>query len=368
MRQAGRVGIAAATASAELQPCDARPTERTKISRIVNVFGGLRSDLMRRLVVIVVGLGLMLPAAEVWAWNSTGHLAVALLAWRKLSREEQAAAARVLRAHPHYDRYLTQDRPQGVPEGEWAFLRAATWPDWVRGGRGHADHDVREYHHAKWHYVNLPFVPPAEARFFGDAAREPAGPNVITALEASAAVVAARNSSPVDRAVSLCWVLHLVGDIHQPLHCAALIARRFPPPGGDEGGNLLAIRPHKHPERLHAYWDRLLGTSTHYRALDKLAQRIETAARGDRELVEQLQAHATVESWAQEGLQAASEYAYLNGRLPLVDYRLVERHDVPDSEVPVLPAGYSATARDLARHQAALAGERLAGMLTILPR
>ncbi|HET6882872.1 MAG TPA: hypothetical protein VFI31_22075, partial [Pirellulales bacterium] len=78
--------------------------------------------------------------------------------------------------------------------------------------------------------------------------------------------------------------------------------------------------------------------------------------------------HTTIESWPEDSLQAAVEYAYLNGRLPMVDYRLVERHEVPDNEVPVLPAGYSAAARDLARHQAALAGERLAGMLATLLR
>lgn len=316
---------------------------------------------------IVIWLALMMPAAEAWAWNSTGHLAVALLAWRKLSRAERAEAARILRAHPHYNRYLSLDRPREVPEDEWIFLRAATWPDWVRGGRGHDDHDVREYHHAAWHYINLPYVPPAEARFVGDAG-EPRGPDVVTALEQSAAIVAAGDSSPADRAVRLCWVLHLVGDIHQPLHCAALVGRRFPPPGGDEGGNLLAIRPHKHPERLHAYWDRLLGTSTHYRALDKLARRIDAAEGADRELDDQLRDHATIESWAEESLHAAVEYAYLDGRLPLVDYRLVERHQVPDSDVPILPAGYSAAARDLARRQAALAGDRLAAMLATLLR
>lgn len=322
---------------------------------------------MKRRAAVVIWMVLVLPAAEAWAWNSTGHLAVALLAWRKLSRQERASAAHILRAHPHYDRYLNQDRPREVAQDEWVFLRAATWPDWVRGGRGHVDHDVREYHHASWHYINLPYVPPAEARYFASNAVPP-GPNVVTALDESAAIVTARDASPADRAIRLCWVLHLVGDIHQPLHCAALIARRFPPPGGDEGGNLLAIRPHKHPERLHAYWDRLLGTSTHYRALDKLAQRIETAARGDRELAEQLRTHTTIDSWAEDSLQAAVEFAYLNGRLPMVDYRLVERHEVPDDEVPVLPSGYSAAARDLARHQAALAGERLAGMLATLLR
>jgi hypothetical protein len=69
-----------------------------------------------------------------------------------------------------------------------------------------------------------------------------------------------------ERAVSLCWVLHLVGDIHQPLHATALISTKetfapYAPPHGDEGGNLLAIKitqDDKNATNLHTYWDSLL--------------------------------------------------------------------------------------------------------------
>ncbi|HVA50998.1 MAG TPA: S1/P1 nuclease [Pirellulales bacterium] len=302
-------------------------------------------------------------AAPASGWNSTGHMAVALLAWKRLDPAQRQAAHRLLAAHPHYARYLTQQRPDDVPIDEWAFLRAATWPDWVRESREHHERDLAAYHHANWHYINLPFVAPEQAREFAAADLRPEAPNVITALNEAWESLNSGEGGPQEQAIHFCWVLHLVGDIHQPLHCASLVSRRFPPPKGDEGGNLVAINPHKRAEPLHTFWDHLLGTNTHARALEELAKRIEAGAESDRDLAARFRSHETVQSWADESYQAAVEFAYLNGRLPIVDYRLVERKEVDVHEVPVLPAGYAATARDVAHRQAALGGRRLAAVV-----
>lgn len=311
---------------------------------------------------------LFVCAAPAYAWNHTGHMAVALLAYRKLTPQERAAAQALLRVHPHYDRYLAAERPREFSEEEWVFLRAATWPDWVRGSRQHPEHDLHQYHHAAWHYINKPYVPQADASRFTQAELTPPEPNAVTVLDESARIVAGRGSAE-EKAIRLCWIIHLVGDLHQPLHCGALVSRRYPPPHGDDGGNRLAIRPHKHPERLHTYWDRLLGTSTHAMAINRLVERIEDAAARDTKLSEQLRSHSTFDAWAEEGLKTAIEYAYLDGRLPLVDYHEVERGTIAASEVPTLPAGYAAEIRSVARRQAALAGQRLAMLLPeLLPR
>lgn len=302
-------------------------------------------------------------AGQAAAWNSTGHMAVALVAWRQLDRAQRQAACQLLRAHPHYRRYLTEKRPEGVDEDEWVFLRAATWPDWVRETPEHHERDLKPFHHATWHYINLPYAAPNGGGDFRPADLQPGPPNVVTALNESFEALLARRATPEQLAIDLCWVLHLAGDIHQPLHCATLISRQYPPPHGDDGGNRLAVTPHKRPESLHSYWDGLLGHSTHYRALDELLRRIDATAAGDRELAERLRTHNTVRSWADESFAAAVEYAYLGGQLPIIDYRAVERGEIPHSEVPILPARYGSAARDLARRQAALAGWRLAAMI-----
>src|SRR5205823_4340914 len=46
-----------------------------------------------------------------------------------------------------------------------------------------------------------------------------------------------------ERAIALAWILHLVGDLHQPLHNAALFSNHFDGPSGDRGGNWILIGP-----------------------------------------------------------------------------------------------------------------------------
>ena len=84
------------------------------------------------------------------AWNGTGHMVTARLAWRQLTEEQRGKVLAVLKKHPHYGAYLAAGRPEGFSEGEWAFLRAATWADWVRGRRA--------FDHPTWHYINYPII------------------------------------------------------------------------------------------------------------------------------------------------------------------------------------------------------------------
>src|SRR4051794_23019276 len=69
------------------------------------------------------------------AWNGTGHMTVAELAWRKMSGSERKAVSELLRQHPHYAELLNTNVPARVDRDEWVFLRAATWPDMIRPGR-----------------------------------------------------------------------------------------------------------------------------------------------------------------------------------------------------------------------------------------
>ncbi len=79
--------------------------------------------------------------------------------------------------------------------------------------------------------------------------------HALAALKQALGVLRGGKAEDPDKAVALCWLLHLVGDLHQPLHAATLLARAeslpksgfdpapdFAAPGGDEGGNRLAVR------------------------------------------------------------------------------------------------------------------------------
>ena len=93
-------------------------------------------------LVVLVCFVLPLPVS---AWHKDGHMAIARIAWQKLSDKEQAQVTKILQAHIHDDIdhnkiFLLADRPINLdPEISpiaWAFARAAAWPDWVRNPRG----------------------------------------------------------------------------------------------------------------------------------------------------------------------------------------------------------------------------------------
>src|SRR5438105_1365875 len=87
-----------------------------------------------RLLVFQMLAALAVPA-PVAAWNGVGHMIVAKVAYGRLSADDQAALTEALEKHPHYAQYLAAERPDDVGIGEWAAMRAAVWPDWIRPPR-----------------------------------------------------------------------------------------------------------------------------------------------------------------------------------------------------------------------------------------
>src|SRR5271157_2217819 len=82
-----------------------------------------RNSLMRHLTMFVVlTLGLAFPPWT-WAWHNAGHMTIARLAYLELSEKQKVPIARILKAHPHFARFLATERPAEVAENEWAFLR-----------------------------------------------------------------------------------------------------------------------------------------------------------------------------------------------------------------------------------------------------
>ncbi|HEY7310183.1 MAG TPA: S1/P1 nuclease [Gemmataceae bacterium] len=302
---------------------------------------------MRKLIAVAL---LLAASAPVHAWNNKGHMVTARLAWKKLTDKQRTRTVKVLENHPHYDEFLAADRPDGFAEDEWVFLRAATWPDWVR------NHHTSDFHHGAWHYINYPFVPPGS--HVNSADHQPAAneENIVTRLPY--AIAKLKNGNNEDRAVFLCWVLHLVGDIHQPLHCTALFSERFP--HGDQGGNLALIRIHSSPLKLHAFWDGLLGKSVSPSSIGRDVKKIEDMLEDEPDLIKgDIESHKTIESWAQESLEMAKKAAYLNGKLKVAN----AKDDDDEDDVPMAPASYARNAGRVARIQVGKAGQRLADLL-----
>ena len=94
--------------------------------------------------------------------------------------------------------------------------------------------------------------------------------NIIQAIKNSSRIVADPKAVAELRSVHLCWLLHLVGDAHQPLHSSALFtSSRFPE--GDHGGNYLNI---EHDYKLHGFWDDQVSTEEPYDTVRRLAAEV----------------------------------------------------------------------------------------------
>jgi hypothetical protein len=309
------------------------------------------------------------------AWHEAGHMAVARIAYLNLDDGQKAQIARILKAHPHYTIYLTQDRPREVSEVEWAFLRAAVWPDWVRPPwRPKAPRTpdvwerVRKYNRPTWHYINLPFVPPGQnvpdpKHLPGkdyDSHGEPG--NILAALKKSMTILWAADMPDEAKAIYLCWLLHLIGDLHQPLHAAALVSEDYP--RGDQGGNLFLVSTKKGGPavNLHFYWDALLFVEdAPYKHIEARSNELLRDPKLQRDQLPELKA-ADFKAWARESAQLAREVVYQGGKLAGVP-RSKGKAALAQVEAPVLPDGYEQAATEVARRRMALAGYRIADRL-----
>ena len=158
---------------------------------------------------------LVQPAAH--AFGTEGHDVVALIAQQFLSADAKTKIAALLALEP----------------GE-TLVTISTWAD-----------RTRDKATAAWHYVNLP----RDANCEYAAARDcPGGDCVVGAIEAQVQRLAS-NAAPAERLEALKFVVHFVGDVHQPLHAGF---------ADDKGGNTYQLQAFGRGTNLHAVWDTAL--------------------------------------------------------------------------------------------------------------
>ncbi|HEU4561735.1 MAG TPA: S1/P1 nuclease, partial [Longimicrobium sp.] len=166
----------------------------------------------------LVAVGMMSRPA--YAWDELGHRVVARIAWDRMTPQARASAVRLLMAAPA-NTGLRELVPAGLSadeHGRELFVIASVWPDVIRS----RSHVGNRYAHSDWHYVN----------FFWEQ-RSPGGPitdrpdrtdgQLLNQLPGLVRTVGDAQATDSARAVALAWVLHLVGDGHQPLHNSARI-------------------------------------------------------------------------------------------------------------------------------------------------
>jgi S1/P1 Nuclease len=313
-------------------------------------------------------------AIDVRAWGPAGHKIVASVAFRKLSLEKTTKVIALLKKHPRYAEDFAAKVPAELKEGdsgEWIMQQAAIWPDLAKGLQGGLK---VQYSHGSWHYIDLPYyLDNGDEEALTDRVKNvnvslvvPQDPgaqktmNVVQAIAHSKSIAFDSNADPQDRALHLSWLLHLVGDVHQPLHSTALFSRKLFP-DGDLGGNKIHTEQR---ENLHTLWDEIPGspgfTTTRNKAIGYMKDEQMQA------LGEQAANVDDVTKWLEESHSLAITAAYdseVTGFL-----RKLEQNP-SDAELPKisLSEGYLKRGGEIANRRVVQAGYRLAKMLEALP-
>lgn len=292
---------------------------------------------------ILATLLLVILSSEASAWNGLGHKVVADIAWQQLNEGQHAEIVRTLRRHPRFDPDFVRDIPE-ADQDRWIFQHAATWPDQIRGNH--------EYDMPTWHYVNIPLFIGDERQVDFNRSTRPEGVsaqwNVLQAVEHCREILNS-DEPPQKKALAYCWLFHLVGDLHQPLHAVALVGDRFPE--GDRGGNSIPV---VRGRNLHALWDGLLGRRDRpndvKRAVAELQERREWW---------DVDTTIDVPAWVDESYELCKSNVYSPEILTAIQH--------PGELAPItLPEEYLKSAGETARQRVVAAGLRLASLLNAL--
>lgn len=225
---------------------------------------------------LVAALTVASPAA---AWWEYGHESVARIAMDSVRPGTRAAIQRL----------LAKGRVLDTPDCSVATIELASyWPDCIK------TLGERFSYAAPWHYQNVDICQPFALQ---EACKD--GQCVSAQIERNARLLADRRVPERERLMALAFLVHLVGDLHQPMHAGDR---------GDRGGNdvranygLIGGRTN-----LHSIWDGYLAERA-----------ISTPPSGPRALLAATPpaeraalAGGSVEDWSREGWEAARRYAY----------------------------------------------------------
>ena len=183
-------------------------------------------------------LGLVLLTTPAFAFWSTGHMIISTIAYNEIQRMDPTYLKTIQKEIDYLSEYSM--------ENAHSFIESAVWADDNKGIAWTAFND--------WHFVDTPVL---EEGWSGDTETELM--NATWAIYSMRKTLTNKYTPKFDSglALSFAWryLIHLVGDIHQPLHASTYYSSKFP--HGDRGGNSFKINypDNKEITQLHALWD-----------------------------------------------------------------------------------------------------------------
>ncbi len=262
---------------------------------------------------VLVALVYVLAAGRLWAWGCSGHETVALIALKNLQNLDAANQTQIAQqvetllsaqTHAYAGRFC-------MDLGLDPMAYFATWAD---------DHRQVDSSTGPWHFWDIPLHVPSAA--LGEFC---AGGCVVQALQDQIAILQDKSKDATARSTALLYILHFVGDMHQPLH---------EEDNNDRGGNCVPVTflntapkansTGSYSPNLHAVWDTQLvetigqitrSGSDAKSQIEAFASRLETEHAGDTQPV--FHDSADLVAWANEAhaIAIADPYAKLHPRI-----------------------------------------------------
>ena len=186
---------------------------------------------MKCLTPLIILLSFILTPLTGFAWDTTAHQAIASIAQSRLTPQARQIVERLLAQEPGS-----------------TLINITSYAD-----------EHRNSENMRWHYVNFPF----KTCHYQPQRDCPDDECVIARIDRFNATLHS-NASDADKLLALKFLVHLVGDIHQPLHAGF---------GRDKGGNRYQVQYQGEATNLHALWDYDMVQQFHLGS-EQLAQKI----------------------------------------------------------------------------------------------
>ncbi|ASW73456.1 S1/P1 Nuclease [Chryseobacterium piperi] len=163
-----------------------------------------------------------------YAWGLTGHRIIAEIAENHLSGKARREIRKIM--------------------GQERLAYWANWPDFIK-----SDTTGVWKQASAWHYVNI--EPQADFKTFERNLKAQAGPSLYSQVKTLSAQVKDKNTLEKDRKIALIFLIHIMGDLAQPLHVGR---------ADDLGGNKINVTYFGDKTNLHSVWDGKLVDSQKY--------------------------------------------------------------------------------------------------------
>ncbi len=177
----------------------------------------LSSRLFPRTFLLVAALFI---AQSAFSWGVLGHRIVGEVAQQHLTKKAKKELRKLI--------------------GKETLAWWSNWPDFIKS-------DSTWNHASPWHYVDLPGHMPKDK--FIDELKKRSGKNLYTQIQAMAADLKNKSLPIEKRREALYFLVHFVGDLHQPLHVGR---------DEDAGGNKITVYWFDKKTNLHTLWDSML--------------------------------------------------------------------------------------------------------------